>query len=206
MLLSKDQLSNKYWIEDGNTRFEYYPLEAKIVCFSDGAVLKAVHLVGKVGFEVDWTSFKGRSFLIKHTPKDTWKMFYKRLCTLATSMQCQEKIDKENLLENNRDNNTGKSLNYGTLIKSMFDLGKKYEAKKIRREDIAKFFNRYNIEDDEERIVRGADLMVLQKSKAASTAIREGKEALIRLFRKGKLIKLTKEEYIAKMERYGKEP
>ena len=206
MLLSKDQLDNKYWIEDGNTRFEYYPLEAKIVCFSDASLLKAVHLVGKVGFEVDWTSFKGRSFLIQHTTKDNWKSFYKRLCTLAFKMESEDKIEKKNLLENNIDNKTGKSIKYGSLVKAIFDLKKKYEDKKIKRDAIPRFFNHFNIEDDKERIARGADIMILQKSKAAVTAINEGKEALLRLYRQGRLIRLTEEEYIAKMEEYGKAP
>ena len=206
MIISQEELNQRYWIEENGISFQYYPMEAKIVCETDASLLKAIHLVGMCNIEIDWTSFKGRSFHIQYKSSDKWMDFQKSLSVLAHRMKSKDKVEKESLLKNNIDNNTGKPIKYGTLIKAIFDLGKKYEDKKIRREDIARFFNRYNIEDDVERIARKGSILVMQKSKPASTAIREGKEALIRLFRKGKLVKLTTDEYIAKMERYGKEP
>lgn len=204
MKVTQDKLEEKYWIEDKGIRFEFYPSKSLIVCLSDAALLKAIHLVGRCNLDIDWTSFKGRSFQVSYKPTDQWKDFIMNIYSLASKMNSKEKLEKNNLLQHNWDNNKNAPMKYGTLVKSIFDMKKRYEDKKIGRDMIADFFNRYNIEEDEERIARNADILVLQRSKPAKKAIQEGQEALYRLFKKGKLIKLTLEEYREKMDFYDK--
>lgn len=202
MILSIDDLEDKYWIEGNGLRYEYYPKELRMVCSSSGALLKAIHLVGSCGLDIDWATVDSRSFYLVPKEDYRWKEFLIALNSLAGNMDSVKKEAKRNLLTYNTDNTTGKTLNLFTLRHNVRNLQKRYDEKRIKKEQVCEFFNRYNIEEDADRMARGSDILVIQRSKSVKTAIQEGKDALERLYQKGKLIKLTKEEYIEKMRSY----
>lgn len=202
-MTSKENLEEKYWIEEDGICFEFYPSLGKVVCHSDMNLLKAIHFVGNCGLDIDWTTLtKDRTFLVKYEEESSYQEYYIALRKLQSRMESKDKVEKVNLLKNNIDNKTGKSLNINSIRVMIVQLKKDIKSKKKTRKDIPKFFNRFNIEEDEERIKRGGSILKLT-TKSANTLIEEGKSSLERLFKKGKLIRLTREEYNEKMLQYG---
>lgn len=198
-------LEDKYWVDTGNSRFEFYPATGKVIAFSDGGLLKAVHHVGMSGLDIDWSTLTNtRSFLVKNRDSDDYRDYLYSLNRFTSKMDSKVKQDKIGLLNKNIDNKTGKPLNINSIRVMILQLRKDVDAKKKSRKDITLFFNRFNIEEDEERIQRGAGLLEVS-TKHSKVLIDEGKDALERMFKKGKLRRLTKEELTTKMRLHGKE-
>lgn len=201
-IIAEENLEEKYWIKKEGTHFEFFPSQGKIVCETDVQLLKAIHFVGKCNLEVDWTSFKGRTFLINYAKEHDYKDYLFALNKLVAEMESQGKLDKKNLLANNINNATGKSLSIHQIRVEIRYLLECIKSKKKNRQHVIDYFNRYNIEDDVERQRTGASIMEIT-TKSSKVLIQEGKGALERLFKKGKLVKLTREEFDAKMELYN---
>lgn len=198
-------LEDKYWVDTGNSRFEFYPTTGKVIAFSDGGLLKAVHHVGMSGLDIDWSTLtNARSFLVKNRDSDDYRDYLYSLNRFTSKMDSKVKQDKIGLLSKNIDNKTGKPLNINSIRVMILQLRKDVATKKKSRKDITLFFNRFNIEEDDERIQRGAGLLEVS-TKHSKVLIDEGKDALERMFKKGKLRRLTKEELTTKMRLHGKE-
>ena len=199
---AEESLEDKYWIDKGGLRFEFYPYEGKVVTFSEAGLLQAIHHIGMCRVDIDWQTLNGRTFLIKYKPTDDYFTHRMNVSKLVTGMTSIAKEANNALLKNNWDNKTNSSLSIYSVRAAMSRLKKQIKNGERTRSDIPEFFNRFNIEEDEERKRKKADILRLDKRKSANTLIDEGKRALNSLFRKGKLVRLTQEEYEAKMELY----
>ena len=202
-IISEENFEEKYWIQNGSAHLEFFPSEGKIVCQTDTHLLKAIHLVGVCNLGVDWTTFKGRTFLIKPLEDYSYKDYLFAVNTFISGMDSKGSVDRKKLLSNNVDNRTGKSLNINTIRVMINTLKKDVKEKRKTRQHIIDFFNRFNIEEDVERKRLGADIMVISQ-KSVKVLFDEGKGALERLYKKGLLIRLTREEFDEKMGMYGK--
>ena len=199
-----DEFDHKYWRQEDNWRFEFYPLSGQVVCFTDGSLLKTIHHFGTCLLDVDWNSFKGRSFYIKVPEGISERQLIQRLSRAVKDLLSEGKLRSKMVLSENINNATGKPLDIFQIRKYVSGLKKDVREKRKNRQQICDFFNQYNIEDDDERKRLSVDIMRVLKSKPSSTMIEEGKKALERLYKQGRLIKLTREEYKQKMEKYGK--
>lgn len=197
------EFEDKYWRQDEGWRFEFYPSEGRVVCFTDGGLLKTIHHIGACKLDIDWSTFKGRSFYIKIPSDISERTLIDRLSVAVQDLMSEQRSRVKVLTSQNWNNRTNKPLDIFAIRRYISELKSNVKAKKRSREDICKFFNQYNIEEDVERLARGADIMRVLKSKPSSSMIEEGKASLERMYKKGLLVKHTKEEYLAKMEKYG---
>ena len=197
-----DKFEHKYWREESGWQFEFFPLTGKVVCKTDGSLIKTVHHFGACSLDIDWTTFKGRTFSIKVPEGISESELVKRISCSVKELLSEGKLSKQAILSNNFNNATGKPLDIFQLRKYVSGLRKDVREGRKRRQDICNFFNKYNIEDDDERKRLGANIMKVLKTKSSSTMIDEGKGALERLYKQGRLIKLTNDEYKEKMLKY----
>lgn len=198
-----DDFEHKYWREEGSWGFEFFPLTGKVVCKNDVSLLKTIHHFGICLLEIDWTTFKGRTFYIKVPEDITERTLMQRLSRSVKELLSDDKISAKVLLSQNMNNVTGKPLDILQVRKYVSLLKKDVREGRKRRQHICDFFNKYNIEDDDERLRLGVTIMKVLKTKSSSTMIEEGKGALERLYKQGRLVKLTNEEYKEKMVKYG---
>lgn len=197
-----DNFDDKYWIEQEDCRFEFFPHEGKVICYSSGALLKAVHHFGAAGFDIDWSTFSGRGFTVSTADNITAGDLKHMLCRATRDLVSKSKKNKDDLLLRNWDRNKNKSICIYSLRASICDLKNKVKAKKKSRQDVADFFNRFNIEDDPDRISRGSGIMQVKGTNTSTYMIQAGKNSLEKLWAMGKLVKLTKEEWLEKVEDY----
>ena len=190
------------WVESRYVTFTYRPLDGLVVAGNRVSVEKAIEYFAFKQYRIDWknsNTAQGRlQVLIPEsiTPEQEEALLATTLDEMEfTSKLLMEKA-QELLLLNNVDNSTGEVIKYQYLYDTMTRMNK---AANKSRDDICSWFNKYNIED-----MRPALPVIVASTKPKKGIIDEGRTLIWKLFDKGLLRRLTKDEYEAKMDAYVK--
>lgn len=197
-----EDLEEKYTFRKDRFYFEYYPYEGRVHCENNTNLLMSIHFLGKCGFNINWQRCTKTDLYIE-SPEHLSQFYFMDMMNLSIKdLDSPKKRAREKLLSNNFNYKTGKPLDIFVIRSEIYYLTTSVKAKKKGTLDILRYFNYFNIKEDIERVARGGSILV-ESTKSKKTLIREGKDALERLFKKGKLKKLTDKDYLDKMEKYG---
>tara|TARA_R110000787_G_scaffold90783_1_gene191460 strand:- start:2635 stop:3249 length:615 start_codon:yes stop_codon:yes gene_type:complete len=186
------------WKESRYISFTYRPADGLVRAANRPSIEKAIEYFCYKQYRVDWKNSNTAQGILQVVIPDHLEADQEELLLtssledmVATSLVAREKA-KSSLLLLNVDNSTGEVIKEKYLSDTMGRINK--SANKTR-EDIAEWFNKYNLE-----LARPDTPLISVSTKAKKTIIDEGKGLVWKLFEQGKLRKLTKEEYEAKIK------
>ena len=194
-----DKVSNDcYCHVDNLINFMYYPLTGLAKAANSVSFYRCIEHFAYRGFAIDWVRSNINTLTLFIIPPECLSE-EESIALLSTSTQglynqslAERKKSRDSIISKNIDNNNGKVITENQLKRSIENL---IANKSKGRQDVIDWFNRYNIED-----IRPEHPLMVLSTKPKKTLFLEGKTLLMKLFEEGKLKKLTKEEYLAKME------
>ena len=194
MSLTKTHDEEVYtWKESRYVSFTYRPLDGLVKGANNVSMEKAIEYFAFKQYRIDWknsNTAQGRLQVIipeNITPEQEVALLATTLDEMEfTSKLLMEKA-QELLVLNNVDNETGDVIKYQYLYDTMTRMNK--TANKSR-DDVCSWFNNYNIE-----VQRPDKPIIVASTKPKKAIIEEGRNLIWKLFDKGLLRKLTKDEY-----------
>ena len=184
------------WKESRYIGFVYRPTDGLVKTANRPSADKAIEYFSYKQYRIDWKNSNTAQGILQviipeHLSKeDEVELLSSTLDEMeATSIIKAEQV-QDTLLLNNVDNTTGEIIKYQYLHDTM---GRINKAKNKTREDVAEWFNHYNLE-----VIRPDNPVIVVSTKAKKTIIDEGRVLIWKLFNEGQLRKLTKEEYMTK--------
>lgn len=187
---------------EGNIQFKYYPYTGEVFCPSSHSLVLTAHHFGLRGFEISESRSEiHKNMLFVHPPTDMEKVEAFRLIKKTLrELKDDRKQKRAALIANNINNRTGNPITWATINAYIHKL----KTGDLSRDKVARWFNTFNVEEDKHLKAKNTTVIeVSTRSKA--TIIKMGLDILKRLFKEGKLRRLTEEQYQAKMEVYAKE-
>lgn len=186
------------WKESRYISFTYRPADGLVRAANRPSIEKAIAYFSYKQYHVDWKNSNTTQGILQVIIPDHLEADQEELLLtssledmVATSLVAREEAKAELLLLN-VDNSTGEIIKEKYLSDTM---GRINKAKNKTREDIVEWFNKYNIED-----IRPDTPLIITSTKSKPTIIEEGRGLIWKLFEQGKLRRLTKEEYEAKIK------
>jgi hypothetical protein len=199
MSLTKTHNEEVYtWKESRYVSFTYRPSDGLVKGANNVSMEKAIEYFAFKQYRIDWknsNTAQGRLQVI--TPENiTTEQEVALLTTTLDEMEFTSKLLMEKaqalLILNNVDNETGEVIKYKYLYETMTRMNK---AANKSRDDVCNWFNKYNIEAQ-----RPDKPLIVASTKPKKAIIDEGRTLIWKLFDKGLLRKLTKDEYEDKMD------
>lgn len=190
-----------YTYNEGTLSFTYYPVTGLVRGATADSTYRSIEHFARIGFEINWILCNiGRLTIYVKTPDHLSEEESLELISVSReSLFAAEKEDKKSLREKtiagNIDNNTGKVLSEHTLKDQIRALK---NDTKYSREDVADWFNTFNIES-----IRTDYPLIVASTRSKKVISDQAKRYLWILFEQGKLIKLTPEEVAAKLKKYS---
>lgn len=198
-MLNKIENCNYYSYSEGALGFLYYPESGMVKASNSTSTYRAVEYFAARGYKVDWALTNVIRNTLYITMPD-YIMEEEALLLLSKTkeeLHAQEvtdlKIARDKVISQNVDNTTGEVIKELYLKTTMGRLNK--SANKTR-EDIASWFDNYNLE-----AIRPESPTINVSTKSKKTIINEGRGLVWQLFEKGELRKLTEDEYKDKMSK-----
>ena len=199
MALNKIEGCNYFSYQEGLLGYLYYIESGIVKCNNANSTYLAIEHFSRRGFEIDWlNSNVGRRQLTVTLPEHlTQEESLSVLGKTKEELYAQETEDKrkvrEEIISRNVDNSTGKVITEKYLRELMSTLNSVVNKD---RTNISDWFNKFNIE-----AIRPNAPIIVVSTKPKKTIITEGRGLIWKLFEKGELRKLTKEEFANKMGR-----
>lgn len=196
-MLAKVDNCNYYSYSEGMLHFLYYPESGMVKASNTHSSHRAIEHFAMRGFEIDWlrTNMLRNTLYVILPDHLTVEESLSILSKTKEGLYAEELAIKQkaraDIILNNVDNTTGEVIKEQYLIDT---IGRLNQLKNKSREDIADWYNKYNIEK-----ARPDNPIIICSTKAKKTIISEGKKIIWSLFEEGNLRKLTKEEFETKM-------